>query len=185
MCKIDGCKHRKQRGFTLIELMIVVAIISILATLALPRFAVFQAKAKFTEAAVNIKTITTLYDTAVLEVDKDSLVGFDTGFGVDNGSGNPANSCNAANDLGFTLTNCEKVVFLYRIGDGNTNTSFFAIADGARVYSGCSSTVSLYLTYNYATRELFYVAGQPPVPGFATAIIALGDAAGDAITACQ
>jgi type IV pilus assembly protein PilA len=45
---------RTNKGFSLIELMIVVAIIGILATIAVPNFNRFQAKAKQTEAKSNL-----------------------------------------------------------------------------------------------------------------------------------
>jgi type IV pilus assembly protein PilA len=50
---------RTAKGFTLIELMIVVAIIGILASLAIPNFLKFQAKAKQSEAKTNLKGIYT------------------------------------------------------------------------------------------------------------------------------
>ncbi|GJL52512.1 type IV pilin protein [Candidatus Nitrospira salsa] len=53
-------KHlRNKRGFSLTELMIVVAIIGILATIAIPKFMTYQAKAKQTEAKNNLVAIHT------------------------------------------------------------------------------------------------------------------------------
>ncbi len=50
---------RSKKGFTLIELMIVVAIIGILAAIAIPNFLKFQAKSKQSEAKTNLKGIYT------------------------------------------------------------------------------------------------------------------------------
>lgn len=49
--------RKLHNGFTLIELMIVVAIIGILAAIAIPNFIKFQAKAKQSEAKANLKAI--------------------------------------------------------------------------------------------------------------------------------
>ena len=52
-------KKMNGKGFTLIELMIVVAIIGILAAIAIPNFLKFQAKAKQSEAKNNLSALYT------------------------------------------------------------------------------------------------------------------------------
>jgi prepilin-type N-terminal cleavage/methylation domain-containing protein len=51
--------RRQRRGFTLIELMIVVAIIGVLASIAIPSFVRFQARARQAEVSTNLKSLYT------------------------------------------------------------------------------------------------------------------------------
>ena len=53
---------RIQKGFTLIELMIVVAIVGILASLALPAYSNYTNKAKFAEAVVALGAVKSAVD---------------------------------------------------------------------------------------------------------------------------
>ena len=116
-------KYRtSEKGFTLIELMIVVAIIGILAAIAIPNFIRFQLKAKSSEGKVNLAAIRTAEEgymaeygnyvaSAISNIGTSSKVTFtaaDTGF----------------NTLGWAPEG--KVYFSYGV-DINSD-SFFATA---------------------------------------------------------
>ena len=52
--------HSTQSGFSLVELMVVVAIIGVLASVAVPNFQKYQARAKQTEAKIQLSSIFTM-----------------------------------------------------------------------------------------------------------------------------
>ena len=71
---------RLQKGFTLIELMIVVAIIGILAAIAIPNFIKFQARSKQSEAKANLKASFTAMKAFYQEKDRYSSIVTEIGF---------------------------------------------------------------------------------------------------------
>ena len=83
---------KSQKGFTLIELMIVVAIIGILAAIAIPNFLTYQLKSRQSEAKVNLGAI------------KTSLIAFQAERGCFLGIPSPAGALGVAAPAANTKT---------------------------------------------------------------------------------
>lgn len=73
-------KKNHVRGFTLIELMIVVAIIGILASIAMPNFQRFKCKSQQSEVFANLGTLRTALESYVVEKGLPSSPFPSTGF---------------------------------------------------------------------------------------------------------
>lgn len=148
------------KAFSLVELMIVVAIIGILAALAIPRFQMFQSKSRQAEARGNLAHIYTLQVSYSGDNDTFSsmsclTLGTTTAIGsgaaqstcgnLKAGAWVSYNSCNTTNEIGFRVTDCKKTRYIYTIA-GNQNrftaTASEMDAGGAssrRVFPGCSA----------------------------------------------
>lgn len=113
-------KRYLEQGFTLVELMVVVAIIGILSAVAIPNFKKYQAKSKTTEAKMQLASIYTYELTAASDYDTFAsclaefgyspapkgyyMVGFNAAFGGTTVSSNglPGCAAGAAIALGST-----------------------------------------------------------------------------------
>ena len=148
---IDKSKLRGKAGFSLLELMVVVAILGVLATVAVPRFNVFRTRARQGEAKSNLGLIYTLQEAFLID-HEEYFDGNGTVWGgqmmnswTDSvGYRGGGNRVCTENKLGFRLANCDSARYGYFIPGGD-ELHFMAIAYAAsdqtgdeRVYPGCN-----------------------------------------------
>lgn len=135
-------KHRRHiylLGFSLVELMAVLAVVGILVSLALPRFRVFVARGRQAEAINNLGVIDKLQRAYHLR---------EQGFGRDGqwhsglnmGQGATGGLCGGSsekNDLGFRVEDCTKLRYTYVTSGATSNANNSGLA-GKYIYPDCS-----------------------------------------------
>lgn len=153
---IRHLKHDRERGFTLVELLVVIIIIGILTAIALPSFLNQTAKAKHTEAKENINLFNKTQNAYRLENST-----FATSFDVlATGSLNGGATAN---------TN----IYAYALATNNTTDSTTIVAtakdSGLKGYTGGAVSYS-----NSASQTVIsYVACEAIVPGVAVPAVPL------------
>ena len=146
---------KNKLGFSLLELMVVVAIIGVLATFAVPRFNIFRARARQSEAKSNLGVIFTLQEAFKIDKEKyydgvgggsgwggANMKGYDNRVGYNGGGTHRCGSAEANNKLGFRLANCEATRYGYYVtGADEDNFMVYAAAESdaeARIFPGCN-----------------------------------------------
>ena len=102
-------KSQMQKGFTLIELMIVVAIIGILAAIALPAYQDYTGRAQASEALT--ATAGLRADIAVYSSENGGVAGVDADANIKAGSAALNGNYFSANGVSVTAAGALKVVF--------------------------------------------------------------------------
>ena len=111
-------RRNNQKGFTLIELMIVIAIIGILAAIAIPNYLGYTCKAKQSEAKSSLGAIATCQEAYFAEFDTYGNTMAKIGFAV---KGDPRYAYSATADATtYTATAAELATKSF--GDGDTDT---------------------------------------------------------------
>jgi len=145
-------QKKKKQGFTLVELMIVVAIIGILSAIAIPNFQKYQAKARTSEAKIKLSAIYTAEQSFYSEWAGYTSCLNVAGYGVDSASTHfyTTGFSNAATTQGGVAVNGSP-----SCSEGTANIKCYAAnASGTGTATSCAGMGA---TYNVTTTT--FVAG--------------------------
>lgn len=129
-------RQNKTKGFSLVELMVVVGIIGILASIAVPRFQKYYAKARQVEAKNNLSHIYTL--ELNYHADEDQYADFKW---VGDDKSFPGLKC-YDEAIGFSLNPCSKARYKYQVSGADTSefigTAESGVLKNNKIVPGCA-----------------------------------------------
>ena len=138
-------RKRLVGGFSLIELMAAAAIMGIIVSIALPRYRLFVARGRMSEAKANLGIIATLQHSYYVEYLSDTLTMDAVG-----GGGTNCNTSSAGKDqnnkLGFRPSDCDSMRYFYTsAGYSSTSEANANATVGSNyreIYPGCTNAGS-------------------------------------------
>lgn len=152
-------KNNKQAGFSLVELMVVVAIIGILASIAIPSVNKYMAKARQSEAKTNLASLYTAEKAFFSEYNSyDSrfeAVGFSPEGGLRYNVGFGAAGIIAGANVGFNVTGLTAAWF-NTVAYCGTNGAY---QRGCTTLRGATGAVPPALATSYVTAQNTFIAG--------------------------
>lgn len=129
-------RPRGNSGFSLIELTIVIGIIGVLSTLAIPKFQTYTAKARMAESITNLNMLHALQHTYHSEHDSYATL---SPIGANLSA--PGGTC-PVNDLGFVIQSCNRARYQYSTVTASTAAFRIRATTGTaannRVFPGCT-----------------------------------------------